>query len=82
LLLFLLLQLWNLPWWSCSAGSCVDRNIDEVAYIETVIKTILSKLSVDKSKVSLLQQVLFETGLCHVAAGAAGRTCSNLQYSI
>jgi poly(3-hydroxybutyrate) depolymerase len=54
LLLLLLLQLWNLPWWSCSAGSCVDRNIDEVAYIETIIKTILSKLSVDKSKVGLL----------------------------
>lgn len=46
-----LLQLWNLPWWSCSAGSCVDRNIDEIAYIESVLKTVLSKLSVDKSKV-------------------------------
>jgi hypothetical protein len=51
LLLLFLLQLWNLPWWSCSSGSCVDRNIDEIAYVETVIKTILSKLSVDKSKV-------------------------------
>ncbi|WIA11692.1 hypothetical protein OEZ85_011789 [Tetradesmus obliquus] len=43
-------MLWNLPWWSCSAGSCVDRNIDEIAYIESVLKTVLSKLSVDKSK--------------------------------
>lgn len=45
------LQLWNLPWWSCSAGSCVDKNINEIDYIETVIKTVLAKFSVDRSKV-------------------------------
>lgn len=47
----LILQLWNLPWWHCSAGSCVDPNINEIDYMETVIKTVLAKFSVDKSKV-------------------------------
>jgi len=44
-------QLWNLPWWSCSAGSCVDKNIDEVSYMETVLQMLLSKFPVNKNKV-------------------------------
>jgi hypothetical protein len=45
-------QLWNLPWWHCSSGSCVDQGINEVEYMEKVITTIKSKFNLDTNKVS------------------------------
>ena len=44
-------QLWNLPWWHCSSGSCVDEGTNEVEYMEKVITTLQSKYSIDTNKV-------------------------------
>jgi hypothetical protein len=46
-------QLWNLPWWHCSSGSCVDTSINEIEYIERVITTIKSKVQLDTNKVGV-----------------------------
>lgn len=46
------MQLWNLPWWHCSSGSCVDEGINEIEYIEKVITTLKSKFNIDTNKVS------------------------------
>lgn len=43
-------MLWNLPWWHCSSGSCVDDQINEIEYIEKVITTLQSKYSLDNNK--------------------------------
>lgn len=46
-------QLWNLPWWHCSSGSCVDEGTNEIEYMEKVITTLQSKYQVDTNKVRL-----------------------------
>lgn len=43
-------QLWNLPWWHCSSGSCVDTSINEIEYIEKVITSVKSKFALDTNK--------------------------------
>jgi hypothetical protein len=46
-----LLQFWNLPWWHCSAGACVDTNTDDIGYMEKLFTLIPQKFSVDQKKV-------------------------------
>ena len=51
-ILSVLLQFWNLPWWHCSAGACIDTNTDDIGYMEKLFTLIPQRFSVDKSKVS------------------------------
>jgi hypothetical protein len=47
-------QLWNLPWWHCSSGSCVDEGTNEIEYMEKVITTLQAKYQIDNNKVCLI----------------------------
>lgn len=43
-------MLWNLPWWRCSSGSCVDEGTNEIEYMERVITTLTRRFPVDANK--------------------------------
>jgi hypothetical protein len=45
------LQFFNTLFWQCSIGICVDKNVDDVGFIEKVMQDLPNRLAVNKGQV-------------------------------
>jgi len=45
------LQFFNTIFWQCSLGICVDRSVDDVGFIETVMQDLPNRLAVNRKQV-------------------------------
>lgn len=51
--LVLSVQFFNVGFWQCSIGVCVDRSVDDKGFIETVMQDLPGRLAVNKGQVRL-----------------------------
>jgi hypothetical protein len=78
-----LLQFFNTLFWQCSIGVCVDRSVDDVGFVETVMKDLPNRFAVNRGQVRLCMPVSGGTWgrmWCKGAGGEARCTMTLMTY--